>query len=223
MEFEITYDHWESFRPCEGLIAFYRFRKDECARNPLEQNDSFGDVHSFVDSPNHLWARDLPGDRDALLVELTDRYGEDFVLLRCRTVNEREWSIASRNTRVDGVWVPDQGLLDSLLLGLTGERRKEELERLALQGLGMYNQWCAGDIYEIRLKVYLELDSDKPFPLDKVPQMNYTRLEDTPDCRLIFEERRDDIYGEFYAKQDLVEFVEGALEHYQQMKGNRHE
>ncbi|WP_018079436.1 hypothetical protein [Thiobacillus denitrificans] len=100
------------------------------------------------------------------LARLSGQVGDPYtVMLDCYEHGDQVWSVTGSGpqclfdtARGAGVWVPDQCLrdeLDSIKTNEGIEAARTKAVEFALQALGSYNSWLAGDCYGVAVDVFL--------------------------------------------------------------------
>lgn len=157
----------------DGKIVFVTVEQDEDVRNPCEECDGIGMVHSFSHRHFNFLKLSATCQEDAM-TELKEMFGSDFVTLGYFEHGRCDWHVSGHKplgTEGDyrwdgvsfaGVWVPDTVLKQELGKSRGGTRRRM-LEKFAAQACKVYTAWCNGDVSWYSVSCYKKRGAyDKP-------------------------------------------------------------
>lgn len=146
-------------------IAFVLVGHDKDCRNPLEDCDGMGVIHSFnTRHRNYRNPGDFAEEKDAVALSYFEHGSCRWSLPEdMRGQPDFCWD----GVPFAGVWLPDKALLEEAD-GLTGEERKTKMREWAAQACETYTEWCNGDCYGYTSSVYdLRKDEDGDPILDE--------------------------------------------------------
>jgi hypothetical protein len=172
-------------------IVFVRKSPDLDPWSPLE-DDGMGEIVTFdresTTSDRERAVHELNTNPDAVPLAATG-YG------CCRG-----WQVGGREP--DGVWVPDQALLQEVS-GTAGPGRRSRMLAYAAQACGVFTQYLQGDVYGYEVQVYTARKAQSGEVYDDLGDYRF-------DIAL-FDESCWGLYGLEYFEQEVETVLKAAL------------
>ncbi len=138
------------FKLVGDKVIFYELFRDPYPENPLKDFDGYGTIWSF--STKHINYKN-PQEIECH----PDRVGLSYYEHgQCRWFVRDELQPPDMQwdgVRHAGIWEPDEALRYEVK-GLDDKARRKKMVEFASQACKIYSDWCNGEVYEARYKVY---------------------------------------------------------------------
>ena len=182
----------------KNLIAFFQISYDEYAENPMN-DDCNGKIISLNRNHNNF---DPDGFHDAI------KNNPHTLPLSYYEHGNSVWSLQGEGPQcrfdsvyLAGAWVPDQDVMDNIH-ALNAKDEVVALREYARGVLKVYNQYCNGQAYICRIKLYNLMKDEEGEPIHV--EEYYTNTRETID---------EECCGGFFGWDDSVTEMKNTLDH----------